>query len=226
MHPESKFPICSDEAALQLPWYVNGTLSAADVKRVEAHLEHCETCRADLDMQRQLSSLMHTPASVEPSPQAGWRKLQARIDAGARPDSPLPAARHPGWRPTSRPVAWLAAAVVVQSVALLALAGSGLLGRSMTEMAPRYRTLTSTPAGSGVRLRVVFAAATTLGELNELLHANQLVAIAGPSDAGLFTLAMQPPNADVEAQRAVLARLRADPRVRFADLLDANPDTR
>ncbi|HSB22424.1 MAG TPA: zf-HC2 domain-containing protein [Rudaea sp.] len=226
MHPNSEIPACEHEASLLLPWYVNATLSAADVKRVENHLEHCDACRADIDEQRQLGALMRAPASIEHSPKAGWRKLQARIEAGRQIDAALPVARYAGWRPTSRPVAWLVAVAVVQSVALLAIAGSGLLGWSMSEMAPRYRTLTSAPAASGVRLRVAFAPATTLGELTDLLHANQLVAISGPSDAGLFTLAMLPSNADMEAQRAVLARLRADPRVRFADVLGANADTR
>lgn len=226
MPPQTTLPACSDEVTLLLPWYVNGTLSAADAARVEAHLEHCEACRTDLDEQRQLDGLIRAPAPVEHGPQAGWRKLQARIEAFGQDDAAPVVARPAAWRPKTRPVAWLAAAVVVQSVALAAIAAAGALGWSLGETAPRYRTLTSTPTAAGVRFRVVFAPATTLGELNELLRAMRLVAVAGPTDAGLFTLAMPPSGADEQAQAAVLARLRADPRVRFADLLGADAGPR
>jgi anti-sigma factor RsiW len=226
MRPESKPPDCPDAVTQLLPWYVNGTLSTADVRRVEAHLEQCAACRADLNEQRHLADLIRASAPVEYGPQAGWRKLQARVEAAGQAASQA-STSHPGaWRSKSRPVAWLAAAVVVQSLALVALAGAGLLGWSTADMSPRYRTLTSTAAAGGTRLRVVFAPATTLGELNDLLRANQLMAIAGPSEAGLFTLAMQSSSVDQEALRIVLARLRADPRVRFADPLGADAVTR
>ena len=59
----------------------------------------------------------------------------------------------------------------------------------------------------------------TLAELQDLLRANQLVAVAGPSETGIFTLALRAPSAGTDAQAAVLARLRADARVRFAEPL-------
>ena len=66
---------------------------------------------------------------------------------------------------------------------------------------------------------VVFAPTTTLAELQEMLQANELVAVAGPSDAGIFTLALRASVTGHETRDAILARLRADPRVRFAEPL-------
>ncbi len=216
---------CVDEAALLLPWYVNGTLAPTDAQRFEAHLADCAACRAELREQQQLRSLMRTPAQVEYAPQAGWRRLLARIDADGAVDDEAPtvAAIPPAAaRERSRTTPWLAAAVVVQAVALAALAGAGLLGGPASDSAPRYRTLTSAPAPPGVELRVVFTPATTLAELGELLRANRLDAVAGPSEAGLFTLALPRSANGDDAPRAVLARLRADPHVLFAELRGAD----
>jgi predicted ATPase len=66
----------------------------------------------------------------------------------------------------------------------------------------------------------------TLAEVQEVLRANQLVAVAGPSAGGVFTLALQAPQANDEARAAAIARLRADARVRFAEAVDGEPGGR
>ena len=47
----------SEHDAVQqlLPWHVNGTLSAEETARVEAHLAECEDCRHDLACERELA---------------------------------------------------------------------------------------------------------------------------------------------------------------------------
>jgi predicted anti-sigma-YlaC factor YlaD len=225
MKREPELMDCDDEAAQLLPWFINGTLSNADAQRVAAHLERCETCRIDAAGQGHVQDLLRAPAQVEYSPKAGLRKLLTRIDGAEREmpaARPAPAASTPGWRAAGNSVRWLAAAVVVQAVALGAIAGVQFLGQPSGDEAAPYRTLTSgtlNPArAESASLRVVFVPTTTLAELQELLRANQLVAVAGPSDAGIFTLGLRS-AASPEAQAAVLARLRADPRVRFAEPL-------
>jgi anti-sigma factor RsiW len=212
---------CTDEAARLLPWFVNGTLSDADAARVATHLEQCRTCRADAAEQGRVRALMRVPAQVEYAPQAGFRKLLTRVNELEREDLASassavvsrPVRRWPGG-----PVRWLSAAVVVQALALGAIAGARFLGPYSDDGTQGFRTLTSVIADRA-QLRVVFVPATTLAELQELLRANQLVAVAGPSDAGIFTLALRASVTSREAQNAVLARLRADPRVRFAEPL-------
>lgn len=226
---------CTDEAARLLPWFVNGTLSTADAGRVSAHLDRCQACRAAAAELGRVRTLLRSPAQVEYTPQAGFRKLMARIDemereypAPAPAPKPVAVVPHPARRPSHGHVRWLAAAVVVQAVALGAIGGAHFLARPAIDDAPRYRTLTSAApvVAAGPRLRVVFAPATTLAELNDLLHANQLVVVAGPSDAGIYTLALHSSPARRDAQDTVLARLRADPRVRFAEPLGAEAPAR
>jgi hypothetical protein len=84
-------------------------------------------------------------------------------------------------------------------------------------VAPEFRTATSamaaTPAEPAVR--AVFAPSTTVEELTRILRETRLTIIAGPSESGVCTLALDP---DGEGSvESALSRLRADPRVRFAE---------
>ncbi len=223
MNPAPRGSDGHDETARLLPWFVNGTLEAADARAVEAHLEGCACCRDDAIALEQVRTLLRSPDAVEHAPHSGLRKLMQRIDAQSAlpgPDAGERAAMPPGL-PASRPrfgspLRWLAAAVVLQSVALVVVGTAALRGQDREDAA--YRTLTSAPAPvHGAALRVVFASSMTLGELQALLQAHRLAVRAGPSAAGLFTLAT--PDAQAGEAEAVLARLRADPRVRFAEPL-------
>lgn len=232
---------CVDESARLLAWFVNGTLGPDEAHRVRVHLERCATCRADADRLQTAQALLRAAPSVEYTPQAGLRKLMARVDqeiardaavsaAGSAPKAAAtPAAKatapRRGWAVARSPVHWLAAAVIVQACAIVAIVGGGLLDASTSSAPAAFRTLTS-PGADGPRLRVVFGPTMTLAELQDLLRANQLVALSGPSDTGIFTLALQAPAAGEQAQAAVVARLRSDARVRFAEALGIEPTGR
>lgn len=241
MKQEARSAACKHELAGLLPWHANGTLAGAEAQRFAAHLAQCPLCQQELSEQEQLRGLLRAPVAIEYAPQAGLRKLMQRIDGApaARP----PAAKRwlaglagwTGWnglgggsgRPRG-PVAWLSAAVVLQAVALSALlffVAVGRPGLAPSDGAAPYLTL-STPSSGEARLRVLFAPGVTLSELQAMLHAQRLQALSGPSDAGLFTLALRGSAANQTAAAAelaaVLARLRADPRVRFAEPLAAD----
>jgi hypothetical protein len=156
--------------------------------------------------------LLRTPAAVEHAPHAGFQKLLARVDAAERNDAIAPAALRPG-RAALR---WLSAAVVVQALALAAIGAAFLIRRPAAPQTPDFRTL-STARTEAPALRVVFAPTTTLAELQELLRVNQLSVLAGPTDAGIVTLVLRRPEAAKQARLDALSRLRADPRVRFAE---------
>jgi hypothetical protein len=56
-----------------------------------------------------------------------------------------------------------------------------------------------------------------IGELKQLLAAQHLLIVAGPTDAGVFTLGVTDAAVDQERLEALLAGLRADPQVLFAE---------
>ena len=210
---------CEAEAARMLPWYVTGRLSAADTERVRAHLEHCAICRADLEGEHAVRSVLRADERVEYAPQAGLAKTLARIDELAR-DAPVretvePIAAASGTPRRFAPAQWLTAAVVVQAIGLGVLGGA-MVSRSATEQAnPRYQTLSSPdPTATGGRIRAVFEPATTLAELESLLGTAHLLVVDGPNAAGAFTLAVAGGHG---AGDAALARLRADRHVLFAE---------
>jgi len=214
---------CDSEAARLLPWFVTGTLSAADSERVTRHLEHCRICAADLAHERTLRATLKADGPVEYAPQAGLARTLARIDELTREMPPAPAEiatareRTP-LRKRSTATRWLAAAAIVQAVGLGVL-GAAVLSRPATERAAAgYQTLSApAPAATGARIRVVFTRSTTIGELTTLLGTQRLLIIAGPSAAGVFTLGATDTTLGRDALDALLAGLRADPHVLFAE---------
>jgi hypothetical protein len=115
----------------------------------------------------------------------------------------------------------------------LAAAGLWWWQRPTTVQAPAaYRTLSNAPAaagpqeaGAGPRWRVVFDDSARLHDVQRLLQLQGLRMVAGPSEAGVFTLgavqaaggagatAQSQAQADVQAQA-----LRQSPLVRFAEV--------
>jgi hypothetical protein len=217
---------CDSEAARLLPWFASGRIDADDAARVAAHVAVCPACRADLAAQRELHGLMQADAKVEHSPQPALQKLMSRIDeldreiaaketppANAASASPAPS---PARAASTR---WLVAAVVLQAM------GIGLLGTLLwrhpggRDADAQYVTLGNVDAGVGAapRVRVVFTPDTPIGSLEALLDTVHADIVAGPTDAGAYTLALRPVAGAPEPVEAGLARLRADPHVVFAE---------
>lgn len=239
MNTELEGLLCDSEAARLLPWHLTGRLAAAESVRVAQHLEHCAICREDLADQRGLRNRLRAEGSIEYAPQAGLAATLARIDElgrelGAPERAPE---RTPEIAPQLAPVAatitplhgtprlarraprltqWLAAAVVVQAIGL-ALVGRALLSQpdASRGTAASYQTLSNNePAAPGARIRAVFAGAMSTEQLRALLRAQRLSIVAGPTEAGVFTLGIEGPARSTEA---ALEGLRSDPLVQFAE---------
>ena len=128
----SRIPDTHAEAWALLPWLANGRISAEDREWVEAHVQGCAECRAELASQRLVASqvtrdVASSPPTTASEEQQSFNKLWARIEAGESASktatgttgAAMPVAR------TSRTVRWLAAAVVVQAL------GLGVLGLAL-----------------------------------------------------------------------------------------------
>ena len=213
---------CDEEAARLLPWYVAGRLEPADAERVTRHLERCAICRDDLAHERTLRALLKSESRIEYAPQPGLAKTLARIDELEReaPGSARPSPQPPISKRRVTVTHWLAAAALVQAVALGVL-GSLVYrhGDAGPSRDPRYVTLSaSTPAeSSDLHIRAVFSSALSLGALKSLLAENSLTIVAGPSDAGAYTLAVTNAQAQRSQLDQVIAALRSHPEVMFVE---------
>jgi anti-sigma factor RsiW len=175
-----------DECQLLVPWFVNGTLSESQRQRVETHLARCASCRAEVAEQSLLREHMGRHESVVYTPQASLQKLLSRIDS--EPTEPRAVLLQPasGVATSQR---WLVAAAVLSAIAVMT-AGLSWWRMQDERMAPRYMTLTSesdelahTPAA-----RVVFAPAANVARVSELLRRHHARIVAGPTEAGVYTL--------------------------------------
>ncbi len=204
-----------------LPWLVNGRLSEGDCRRVEAHLRVCGACRDECAAQRQIYDIVSADNAVEQMPMAGLNKLRQRIERPARPlaaDAPAGPAPPPVPRRAASAVLRHRAAAVAASVIAVSVAlGIPAAWRwNQTRHAPAYYTVTTaTPQHPGEVIRAVFAPTATLSELQAILDDAHLKIVSGPTEAGVYSLAMTGPQSIDWSLR----RLRGHDTVRFAETL-------
>jgi len=215
----ARIPDTHAEAWALLPWLANGRIDAADREWVEAHVAGCAECRAELAAQRQVASQMSRDAQQPASgneEQKSFNKLWARIEAAESATTPANGTAVAGGLRSSRPVRWLAAAVVVQAVGLGVLGFSSMRGNSagaddiVTVANPEARL--NAPA-----VRIVFASQASINTINTLLTHQGLSIVSGPGDSGNFTAVL---SADAVASGAsaesVAQVISKDPNVSFA----------
>jgi Putative zinc-finger len=217
-----------------IPWYVNGTLEAAAATRLGAHLKGCEACRREYEGQVRLFEAMQTDGNLVFAAEPSFQKLMTRIgtheDAGAlaigvpplAPTATAARATRAPWRPAR----WLAAAAVLEGLAL----GYGAWtwhDYSATAQAA-YVTLTS-PAPSyrdGPRLRVVFRSGLSIQSLGVMLHQARAHIIDGPTDSNVYTLGFTGSEVTPQVLEQRAAALRASSDVLFAEPLGADTNPR
>ena len=197
-------------------------LNAEDTQRVTRHLKRCAICRDDVTQERARRALLKSDSALEYAPQPGLAKTLARIGELAC-EAPLmgPGATRRAPVPTHRLTAvhWLAAAALVQAVAL-GVASTLLLHHfGQPDREPQYTTLSSAPApvAPGLRIRVVFSPSMSVGALQALLAQNAMTVVHGPSAAGAYTLAFTDSRAAAERLNPTITALRRDARVTFAE---------
>jgi hypothetical protein len=199
-----------------LPFYVNGTLRGQARNDAEAHLASCAECRAELVTQTHVRDSIMREDGRQESAQASFEQLWDRI----LEDQAVAQAHSANASTTLRPRArsgnvmkWLVAAVIVEGIGLATLSAMSL-NRSPS-VSPDYRTLSSQeaplPAG---QIRAVFSPELRLADLQGLLSSSKLSVVGGPSEAGVYTLALEDANASVDN---ALAHLRGSASVRFAE---------
>ncbi len=186
-----------------IPWVVNGRASDADEREVLAHAQSCHECHDELQRHRRIYDQMRGSDEVIAAPNASWQKLLAQLDQ--QPPSGVA-------KPSRIKRPWLIAALWLQLVAIAALTGA--LFRSVIVPEPEYATLaTAQPSDRRPAVRVVFAPNAQLENINQILRSVECDIVAGPSEAGVYTLATQDGN-DV---RQIITTLREHSEVLFAE---------
>jgi hypothetical protein len=194
------------EAQQLLPWLLAGTLEGAELARVQAHLNSCDRCRADLAWERNVRA-----AGRQPEPALDPDRALARVLPRL---GPQPARAGALGRGKSAVAAndrrWLRALAAAQLVVIAVLAL--LLVRPAGDNAS-YRSLGAGGRAQG-NLVVVFNPATPERELRRILQASEARVVDGPTVTDAYVLAVPPSR-----QTSTLGRLRAEPAVTFAQPL-------
>ncbi|MBD8566015.1 zf-HC2 domain-containing protein [Oxalobacteraceae sp. CFBP 8763] len=201
------------EAQDLLPWLANGRLDDAELQRVQAHLDTCATCRADLDTLCTLQDAADLPAPGLDVDKA-FARLLPQLDAVTPADA---APVIPGWRTrlAANDGRWLRAAVGLQFCAIVVL--GTLLVRPSGDMQvavqdDAYRVL-GAEAGADSIVAVTFKPDTPEHELRRIVTASGAHIVGGPTVTGAWMLGSAQAPADVAA------RLRTESAVTLAEPL-------
>jgi anti-sigma factor RsiW len=196
-----------EQAQLCLPWLLSGTLEGEELAEVEAHVNTCSRCQADLAWERTLRGA-GTPPAPALDADAALQRLMPRLDqAQARPGF------LGRWKNVfaANDRAWLRGVAAAQLAVIAMLA---LLLAQPRDLAD-YRTL-GTPAHAGASLVVVFDPGTPERELRRILQDSGARVVDGPTVTGAYVLDVPP----AATQRA-LRQLRGEAAVTLAQPLAA-----
>ncbi len=192
-----------------IPWYLNDTLDGTTRSRLDRHLATCPRCRSDVAFERAVQDSVAAQPAIEYMPAASLKRLNATLDElqHARPLS-FRAFRQPPRGAVAASIALLTLVVVLGAVTV----GRRVLGGG--QGSADYHTVTTSRVRSpGETIRAVFAPGMTVAELQRVLDDAQLRIVAGPSEAGVYSLAptsTRPASSSLEV-------LREHAGVRFAE---------
>jgi len=193
--------ICQQYLEL-LPWYVNGSMPAAQAQRVFQHIEDCPQCAAQM---RFLSGLQqHVREQDVSTPQPSWNKLQQRLETQPRRE------KFP-WKRGLMPAMAIAAVVAIVVVRMPSPSDQ-----------PAYRLVTSpSPAVHVARdaavLRILLASGGDRRAADQLFSSIDAELVAGPTPRGVYTLALHKNIADKDA---FIASLRINSQIEFAEWVE------
>ncbi len=189
-----------------LPWYVNGTLSAAEHEAVARHIEHCAACRDDINLFEQLRvAVLHRDATPIVPPPSPDRLLRA-VD------------RSTGRRHTVRRTATIGG---IAAMLLITFVAGFLLSDRGTPGPAQYRTLTSEPAGSTMDYVIEVRFEPGIPEVDRARILQSLAPgeiHAGPED-GTYRFALSQPGASLADIRDSGSRMESLPEIRSARIV-------
>jgi len=212
-----------DHIVESLTWYVNGTLNVREQALVQKHLEQCAHCRKELALQQHIHGAITQPAKVEFAPQTSFNKLWDRINEEPFSQAGQKQVASPPRRWLTLPRfelnwlidRWVPITLAVQFLIIVGLAS--VLWIRSGESPSTYHTVTSTADPDRPIIHTVFDEATRLSDVKDILNRAGLEVASGPTTAGVYSLTPDKSRSTPPLSE-VVASLRNDPRVRFAEL--------
>jgi anti-sigma factor RsiW len=205
------------ETQALLPWYVTGQLDASDRAQVEAHIDHCAECQAELKIERNLQleiaalslDAEHSWAQLRRRPEFNPPRRRSAASVGAWLNA---AGRGAGrqWRSGAPGLRWALAAQFL----LILLLGVLVLPTARTA---RYQALGAPPIAAAGNAVLIFRPDTRERDLREALEANHARVVDGPTSADAYVIHIPPAE-----RAAALARLRRRGDIALAEPVDAS----
>ena len=211
-----------------LPWLVNGTLSAKESARVNAHIQHCDKCRNEVSqLQAANKHVAEEKSNWQPSP-VHFSSILSEVERLEAVAPKQKKTKHNRWSAfvqnllqTPKPVRWTLALESVAIVALLAVWNISPQ-RSLPFDAVFYQTLSDSPqdklTSNMSRIRLLLNDAMTTAELTKLLQQTDAQIRQGPSALGLFIVEV--PQQRVEQALEIFLKHQY---IRLAEQLEVTP---
>lgn len=169
-----------------LPFYVNGTLSAAQKAEVLQHLETCERCWAEIKYLEKIRQHIKELTPAQPPGELGLRRLLRDVKREKTRKTPAT-----WWKPA------MAAAMLV----IVLQAGLLLQHQDSSET---YAPLGVTQSG----IQISFKPTATEAQIRLLLNRVNARITDGPGALGVYRIELQNKTLTPEQYRTVLAQLR------------------
>ncbi len=219
------------EIFLLLPWYVNKTLHATELERVESHLKTCLVCKREITALQHLSLAVKRADMLESAAQASFSRLRNRLHQTEALPVTGAAFRSgsKGWFHKAGPTSFRSTQTASTLLMVLLL---GALIPAFSILGPMlqngYKTLSSgeNPVSVDHEIRVIFAECIARNQIDALVSGIQGHIVGDRTVEGtyLIHLAVKP---DAKTIQDALAILRKNPAVSFAEpayaLLSSQP---
>ena len=208
-----------------LPWLINDRLSVEESARVDAHLQHCEKCRSQINHLQAVNKHLAEEETVWKPSSAHFSSILSaldRIEAASPKEAKTQislAGLFKGLLQTPSPIRWALALESVAIVTLLTVVNSSPQKNSHPDL---YQTLSDspkeTPTPAMTRIRLLLSETMTIAELTQLLQQTDTQFRHGPSALGLFIVEV---SQDKTVQ--ILRILKNHQGIRLAQPLEVTP---
>ncbi|MEE9356103.1 MAG: zf-HC2 domain-containing protein [Methylococcaceae bacterium] len=213
-----------------LPWLVNDSLSDEESKRVDAHLQHCEKCRNEVNQLQAVNKHIAEKESEWQPTSAHFSSILSKIEVLEAVAPKQKKTKPKRWSDfiqyllqTPTPVRWTLA-LALESIAIIALLTAWNISPQLglPSNSKLYQTLSDrsqvNPRSNMSRIRLLFNDAMTTAELTKLLQQTDAQIRQGPSELGLFIIEM--PQQRVKQSLEIFS---SNQHIRLVEQLEVTP---